>query len=49
MDELGQKPDVHHIKPFRTFDEPTEAHDLDNLIALCRSCHRNAEEGNIKV
>ncbi len=46
----GQTHDVHHIRPFREFSsvegEPEahrEANALDNLITLCRSCHRVAE------
>jgi DEAD/DEAH box helicase domain-containing protein len=42
--------DVHHIKPFRTFgyirgrnDRYKQANALENLITLCRSCHRRAE------
>lgn len=36
---------VHHKTPIRTFDKSTDgwwrlANDLDNLITLCRSCHK---------
>ncbi len=31
--------DVHHKKPFRFFRNPIDAHDIDNLITLCRQCH----------
>ncbi len=31
--------DVHHKVPFRCFDNPTDAHDIENLITLCRVCH----------
>ena len=44
--ELGQNPDVHHIERVRSFEDPQDAHTLDNIVSLCRSCHRNAEEGN---
>lgn len=47
--EMGREPDVHHITPVREFQDPQDAHDLDNVICLCRSCHRNAEEGDINV
>lgn len=47
--ELGQNPDVHHIERVRSFDQPQMAHSLGNVITLCRSCHRNAEAGNIEV
>jgi len=46
-DEIGQEPDVHHITPVRDFDDPQDAHTLDNLVSLCRSCHRYAEVGQI--
>jgi 5-methylcytosine-specific restriction endonuclease McrA len=48
-DEIGRKPDVHYIIPARLFNDPEDAHHLSNLIALCRSCHRQVEEGNIAV
>lgn len=42
--------DVHHIRPFREFgyiaghnQAYLEANQLDNLVTLCPSCHRNAE------
>ena len=45
-----RKHDVHHIRPFRTFghmpgdnDAHREANRLDNLITLCKACHRQAE------
>lgn len=47
--EIGREPDVHHIKPIREFEDSQEAHSLGNVICLCRSCHRNAEEGNISI
>jgi DEAD/DEAH box helicase domain-containing protein len=43
---------VHHIRPFREFnyipgqnDNYRQANELDNLITLCPSCHRQAEAG----
>ena len=35
--------DVHHIKPFKSFSNPKEANRMENLITLCKQCHRNAE------
>ena len=35
--------DVHHIKPFKAFSNNREANKMENLITLCRQCHRNAE------
>ena len=43
--EIGREPDVHHIEPVREFDDPAEAHRLDNVVCLCRSCHRTVEPG----
>lgn len=48
-EELGQEPDVHHIKPFRQFEEAEEANKMENLIALCPQCHKLAEHGKIEV
>lgn len=48
-DELGREPDVHHVIPVRKFDDPQNAHTLDNVVCLCRSCHRLAEIGKIWV
>ncbi len=36
---LGWRPDVHHISPYRI----SFSHDQENLICLCRSCHKVAE------
>lgn len=36
--------EVHHIKPFRFFENDyMAANDLENLITLCISCHKKAE------
>jgi 5-methylcytosine-specific restriction endonuclease McrA len=48
-EEIGRNPDVHHIIPVREFDNPEDAHYIDNLVSLCRSCHRLVEEGNVEV
>jgi len=37
--KLGWKPDVHHIKPYRL----CYSHHVDNLVCLCRSCHKKAD------
>lgn len=47
--ELGQKPDVHHLDRVRDFDDPEDAHRLENAVSLCRSCHRRVEEGEFTV
>ncbi|MCB0035267.1 MAG: DUF1998 domain-containing protein, partial [Anaerolineales bacterium] len=43
---------IHHIRPFREYgyvrgqnEHYKEANKLDNLITLCPSCHRRAEQG----
>jgi hypothetical protein len=44
-EENGIELSVHHIKPFRFFgrSRAKEAHDLNNLICLCASCHQIVE------
>ena len=39
LEENGQGLHVHHITPYRSFDDPCDANELDNLITLCQSCH----------
>ena len=34
---------VHHIIPFRTFDDYIKANELNNLMTLCRHCHPTFE------
>jgi hypothetical protein len=48
-EELGRKPAVHHKKPVRTFDEPEDAHFLENLVCLCPKHHQEVEAGNRKI
>lgn len=45
--ELNQKHDVHHIIPVREFDEIKDAHFMENLVQLCRGCHRTIETKSI--
>jgi len=40
---LGKKLDVHHITPYREFDDSGEANKSDNLISYCPSCHHKEE------
>jgi len=40
----GQAHDVHHLRPLRTFRDRAEAHAPENLITVCRRCHRRLEE-----
>lgn len=46
-EEIGRYPDVHHIIPFRLFDNNEEANKLTNLITLCPVHHITAERGDI--
>ena len=46
--ELGRQHDVHHKVPLRAFTSFVEANRLDNLITLCPSCHRQAEQ-NVRM
>lgn len=45
----GRNCDVHHKKPVREFDDPSDAHFLENLATLCRSCHAEVEHGDRKI
>lgn len=42
-ERLGRQLDVHHKVPFRLFESPVEANQLDNLICVCPSCHKRLE------
>lgn len=44
--ELGKALDVHHIKPFTSFNSTRKAHSLSNLQALCHNCHMKIEKDN---
>ena len=46
--ENGREHDVHHKTPFRTFTSAAEANRLDNLVTLCPTCHRKAEQ-NVRI
>lgn len=35
---------VHHITPYRSFQNPESANIPENLVSLCPSCHRRAEQ-----
>lgn len=48
-EEIGRRPDVHHIVPVRAFDNPADAHRLENVVCLCRSCHRRVEDGDLSA
>lgn len=42
-EEIGRNPDVHHMKPVRSFDEESDAHYLENVISVCVQCHKDRE------
>jgi 5-methylcytosine-specific restriction endonuclease McrA len=42
-EEYGKALDVHHIKPYRLFDNYIEANQFSNLISYCSSCHHTIE------
>ncbi|MBT3602630.1 MAG: hypothetical protein HN521_06125 [Candidatus Latescibacteria bacterium] len=42
-EELGRQLDVHHKVPFRLFESPVEANQLENLTSVCPSCHKSLE------
>lgn len=51
--ENGRQHDVHHKIPLRQFKNQNgidliQAHRLDNLVTLCSSCHRKAEQ-NVRM
>jgi len=48
-DKLGKSVDVHHIESVSSFDDPNDAHSLDNMIQLCPTCHTQAEHDKIEV
>lgn len=48
-DELGREPDVHHLEAVRSHEAPEDAHRLDNVVTLCRPCHRRVEAGTIEL
>ena len=46
--EESRQHDVHHKIPFRNFSNRDDANRLDNLVTLCPSCHRQAEQ-NVRM
>jgi hypothetical protein len=39
--------EVHHIVPFREFDDSDQANKLKNLVTLCKSCHSLVENSKV--
>ena len=46
--ETDGRLDVHHIIPYRYFDDYITANELDNLTTLCHSCHMHVENNFTK-
>lgn len=44
QDEHGEKLHVHHLRKARKIDDPEERNDPENLITLCRACHKRWEK-----
>jgi len=42
-EERDKDLEVHHIQPFRTFNDSEKANKLSNLVTLCTMCHRERE------
>lgn len=47
--KYGFKPPVHHKQRYKSFEDPYEANQLENLITLCCKHHRQIEEGEIET
>ena len=46
----GKSLDVHHIRPYRLFENDwKKANRLNNLVTLCRQCHIDVENGKAKI
>jgi hypothetical protein len=47
--QYGADHDVHHITPFREFDDCEAANRLENLITLCKQCHSKVEASTLEI
>lgn len=47
--EKGYGLDVHHIKPRRAFEDIEKSNKIENLISLCRSCHKKVEQYPVRI
>lgn len=43
----SQAVDIHHLTKQSKFGKKKEKDFIENLIAVCRDCHNNAEDDNI--
>lgn len=46
--DLGMHPHVHHVRPVKDFEDPNDAHYLENLITLCPKHHHMYEGTYLK-
>lgn len=44
---VGRYPDIHHIRPVRTFARPELSNYLTNLVSLCHPCHQRVERSGL--
>lgn len=44
VDDSGEKLHVHHLRKARDIDDPEKRNAKENLITLCRDCHRRWEK-----
>jgi len=44
LDQYDEKLHVHHLRKARDVDDPAERNAKENLITLCRDCHRRWEK-----
>lgn len=42
--ENGKRLDVHHIEKARSIADPEERNAVENLVALCQTCHKRWEQ-----
>jgi len=47
--KYGRNPDIHHIKPIKSFDSFEQANRKENLVMLCRDCHSKVESGEKEI
>lgn len=43
FEKYGRQLEVHHVIPFRKFDEEIAANSLENLVTVCKACHGKYE------
>lgn len=43
LEKYNRRLEVHHKQTVDEFEDPTDAHDPENLVSLCKSCHIKEE------